>query len=237
MNLFGKILVALNLVMSLVFMGFAVAVYSTHQNWRDVVDRDPDAKSETTLAGRWIWWGRVRPRSGWRGWWTIWWWWVARHGDSPVLASSIVLLHGAKVTGRMTRFPPTRGGSGAADRHIWQALVMTTDLVPGDDLPLDVLEASVLPEDRFIDRELSWLLALKEWAAYIHRLPACSVPVWVVQGGQDRTVNGIYNVSFIRKNLNLVKMLLLKNASHQLANERDDIRAPIDHLLSEFLKA
>ena len=57
----------------------------------------------------------------------------------------------------MTRFPPTRGGSGAADRHIWQALVMTTYLVPGDDLPLDVLEASVLPEDRFIDRELSWL--------------------------------------------------------------------------------
>ena len=93
----------------------------------------------------------------------------------------------------------------------------------------DPLQARWLP--------LSWLLALKEWAAYIHRLPACSVPVWVVQGGQDRTVNGIYNVSFIRKNLNLVKMLLLKNASHQLANERDDIRAPIDHLLSEFLKA
>jgi hypothetical protein len=37
MNLFGKILVALNLVMSLVFMGFAIAVYSTHQNWRDQI--------------------------------------------------------------------------------------------------------------------------------------------------------------------------------------------------------
>ena len=34
---------------------------------------------------------------------------------------------------------------------------MTTDLVPGEDLPLDLLEGSVLPEDRFIDRELSWL--------------------------------------------------------------------------------
>lgn len=43
MNLFGKILVALNLVMSLVFMGFAVAVYSTHQNWRDVVQRERTA--------------------------------------------------------------------------------------------------------------------------------------------------------------------------------------------------
>jgi len=37
MNLFGKILVALNLVMSLVFMGFAISVYSTHKNWRDEV--------------------------------------------------------------------------------------------------------------------------------------------------------------------------------------------------------
>jgi myosin heavy subunit len=42
MNLFGKILVALNLVMALVFMGFAIAVYSTHTNWRDVVQRKPE---------------------------------------------------------------------------------------------------------------------------------------------------------------------------------------------------
>ncbi|MBL9094072.1 MAG: hypothetical protein JNL96_22835 [Planctomycetaceae bacterium] len=48
MNLFGKILVALNLVMSLVFMSFAVAVYSTHQNWRDVVQRPKDQASEPT---------------------------------------------------------------------------------------------------------------------------------------------------------------------------------------------
>jgi len=40
MNLFGKILIMLNLLMSLVFMGFAVAVYSTHKNWKDVVMTD-----------------------------------------------------------------------------------------------------------------------------------------------------------------------------------------------------
>ena len=33
MNAVGKILVMLNFVMSLVFMSFAVAVYSTHKNW------------------------------------------------------------------------------------------------------------------------------------------------------------------------------------------------------------
>ena len=37
MNLVGKIFVVLILVMSLVFMAFAVAVYTTHRNWRDAV--------------------------------------------------------------------------------------------------------------------------------------------------------------------------------------------------------
>ena len=39
MNLIGKIFVVLILVMSLVFMSLAMAVYSTHQNWRDTADK------------------------------------------------------------------------------------------------------------------------------------------------------------------------------------------------------
>ncbi|RMF98594.1 MAG: hypothetical protein D6741_09385 [Planctomycetota bacterium] len=41
MNLIGKIFVVLIFVMSLVFMSFAVAVYSAHTNWRDVVENAP----------------------------------------------------------------------------------------------------------------------------------------------------------------------------------------------------
>ncbi len=37
MNLVGKILTVLILIMSLAFMGFAVAVYATHRNWKEVV--------------------------------------------------------------------------------------------------------------------------------------------------------------------------------------------------------
>jgi len=37
MNLVGKIFVVVILVMSVVFMSFAMAVYATHKNWRDVV--------------------------------------------------------------------------------------------------------------------------------------------------------------------------------------------------------
>jgi len=38
MNLVGKILVILILVMSLVFMGMSVAVYATHKNWKDAIN-------------------------------------------------------------------------------------------------------------------------------------------------------------------------------------------------------
>jgi len=38
MNLVGKVFTVLIFVMSLVFMSFAVAVYATHKNWKEVVD-------------------------------------------------------------------------------------------------------------------------------------------------------------------------------------------------------
>jgi cell shape-determining protein MreC len=43
MNLIGKIFVVLIFVMSLVFMSFAIAVYSTHKNWKDYVMNDQAA--------------------------------------------------------------------------------------------------------------------------------------------------------------------------------------------------
>jgi hypothetical protein len=42
MNLVGKIFVVLILVMSVLFMAFAMAVYATHRNWREVVMLPPD---------------------------------------------------------------------------------------------------------------------------------------------------------------------------------------------------
>ena len=46
MNLIGKIFVVLIFVMSLVFMTFSVAVYATHENWRQVVERPGGLKSQ-----------------------------------------------------------------------------------------------------------------------------------------------------------------------------------------------
>lgn len=42
MNIIGKIFVFAVFVMSLVFMSFAVAVYSTHTNWKEEIERTAD---------------------------------------------------------------------------------------------------------------------------------------------------------------------------------------------------
>jgi len=43
MNLIGKIFIVLILVMSVLFMAFAMAVYATHQNWREAVVNEQPA--------------------------------------------------------------------------------------------------------------------------------------------------------------------------------------------------
>ncbi len=51
MNLVGKIFVVLIFVMSLVFMSFAMAVYATHRNWREVVMLTPEQVSPGKVVG------------------------------------------------------------------------------------------------------------------------------------------------------------------------------------------
>ncbi len=54
MNFIGKIFVVLILVMSVVFMAFAVAVYGTHQNWKEKAEQEAQrvANLQTTLQER-----------------------------------------------------------------------------------------------------------------------------------------------------------------------------------------
>lgn len=83
---------------------------------------------------------------------------------------------------------------------------------------------------------LDWVTAMKHWVTRVHRYPPSGFPVWVVQGERDTTVNGPYNIRFLRRRFDVRVSLKLAEASHQLANERDDVRAPVDGLLTDFLR-
>lgn len=50
MNLLGKIFVVLIAVMSLVFMTLALAVYSTHKNWKDIVEGPNGLQAQLRIA-------------------------------------------------------------------------------------------------------------------------------------------------------------------------------------------
>lgn len=82
---------------------------------------------------------------------------------------------------------------------------------------------------------LSWLLALKVWTDKIHRFAPCGQSVWIVQGGQDETVNGKYNVGFIKQRFAVKQVLFLAQARHQLANESAEYRQAIIEFLHQFL--
>ena len=51
MNLVGKIFIVLIFLMSVLWMGFSVAVYATHKNWMEVVE-NPEATAEKPLGLR-----------------------------------------------------------------------------------------------------------------------------------------------------------------------------------------
>lgn len=50
MNWLGKVFVVLILIMSLVFMGLAMAVYATHKNWKEVIEGTNGLKAQLDRA-------------------------------------------------------------------------------------------------------------------------------------------------------------------------------------------
>ena len=84
---------------------------------------------------------------------------------------------------------------------------------------------------------MDWILAMSKWMEQMEERPACRIPVWLAQGALDQTVDWKYNVDFIRKKFRLQTLLILEEGSHQLINERADIRAALTGLIPAFLHA
>jgi alpha-beta hydrolase superfamily lysophospholipase len=84
---------------------------------------------------------------------------------------------------------------------------------------------------------MDWILAMSKWMHEMEQRPACRIPVWLAQGAQDQTVDWHYNIDFIRQKFRLQTLLMLEEGSHQLINERADIRAALTGLIPAFLHA
>ena len=84
---------------------------------------------------------------------------------------------------------------------------------------------------------MDWILAMSKWMQEMEQRPSCRIPVWLAQGALDQTVDWRYNIEFIRQKFRLQTMLMLEEGSHQLINERADIRAALTGLIPAFLHA
>lgn len=84
---------------------------------------------------------------------------------------------------------------------------------------------------------MEWILAMSKWMDDMENRPACRIPVWLAQGALDQTVDWQYNIDFVRKKFRLQTLLMLEEGSHQLINERADIRTALTGLIPAFLHA
>ena len=84
---------------------------------------------------------------------------------------------------------------------------------------------------------MDWILEMSKWMQEMEERPACRIPVWLAQGALDQTVDWRYNIEFIRRKFRLQTLLMLEEGSHQLINERADIRAALTGLIPAFLHA
>lgn len=94
-------------------------------------------------------------------------------------------------------------------------------------------------QDPLQTRELGmdWILAMSKWMVEMEQFPSCRIPVWLAQGARDKTVDWQYNLEFIRHKFRLQVLLMLEEGSHQLVNERAEIRTALTSLIPSFLHA
>jgi alpha-beta hydrolase superfamily lysophospholipase len=80
-----------------------------------------------------------------------------------------------------------------------------------------------------------WVGALRRWIKALPREPvACEVPLLLIQGDADGTVDWRYNVKRIKQLINTSRVEYLAGGRHQLANESLPVRQRIYALVDEF---
>ncbi len=84
--------------------------------------------------------------------------------------------------------------------------------------------------------DMRWVGAMLEWEQYWRHSSLCSdKEIQIVQGGRDDTVDWAYNLAYLHRRFPAARILFLDEASHQLANESDVIRQPLDQRLAYML--
>lgn len=91
----------------------------------------------------------------------------------------------------------------------------------------DTLQAGLLSMD--------WVGAMKEWVRFIERQPACDVPINIIQGDDDHTVEWRHNLKVLAEKFPLENELIIAGGRHHLVNETPEIRQQMWQALDEWI--
>lgn len=83
---------------------------------------------------------------------------------------------------------------------------------------------------------ISWVEALIRWNELIKEGKPSLIPVLILQGKKDTTVDWRYNVVFLKKKFPNINVELIENGKHHLLNEEELIRDRVFSSIRRYLK-
>lgn len=81
-----------------------------------------------------------------------------------------------------------------------------------------------------------WVGALKSWVPYIESKGTSDVPITVIQGQQDGTVDWQHNLAVIRQKFSRSELVFISQAHHQMVNETEALRKEIFGVVGSRLR-
>ncbi|SHF28579.1 Lysophospholipase, alpha-beta hydrolase superfamily [Modicisalibacter ilicicola DSM 19980] len=101
-----------------------------------------------------------------------------------------------------------------------------------DDFVAFLREGDPLQADRLT---LTWVTAMRRWMTHMLTLPASDVPVLILQGEQDLTVDWQWNLEVLQRKFPAARVHCHPEARHHLVNEADIIRESLFDELDGFV--
>ncbi|MBZ9558829.1 MULTISPECIES: alpha/beta hydrolase [Modicisalibacter] len=83
---------------------------------------------------------------------------------------------------------------------------------------------------------LTWVTAMRRWMAHMLALPASELPVLILQGEQDLTVDWTWNLEVLTRKFPRAEVHRHPEARHHLVNETEVIRETLFRELDTFLE-
>jgi alpha-beta hydrolase superfamily lysophospholipase len=80
-----------------------------------------------------------------------------------------------------------------------------------------------------------WFSALVEWNNRIKASGPSTLPVMVIQGTADNTVDWKYNLEFIKEKFPRADILMIEGGGHHLINEILPMRTEVIQIIADYL--